>query len=108
MGASTGGSAVLPPEDYVARLDLDHPLLSTRRSFCTTDYATARNYIETSTAGLFDLFVPNAEGFVGYDVRTARLGGTVFDLVRMDCESGYRIEMREDPDLILLHILMRG
>ncbi len=32
----------------------------------------------------------------------------VFSLVKVDSVSGYDIEMMDDPDLVLLHILMRG
>ena len=35
-------------------------------------------------------------------------GETRFSLVKVDSVSGYDIEMMNDPDLVLLHILMRG
>ena len=60
------------------------------------------------TRGLFDLSLPSAREFRQYDVRSARLGDTLFSLVKVDSVSGYDIEMMHDPDLILLHILMRG
>ncbi|MFO1081002.1 MAG: AraC family transcriptional regulator [Reyranellaceae bacterium] len=86
----------------------DQPLLSGGRHFSTADYHIARRQIERSTQGLFDLSLPSAREFRQYDVRSARLGGTVLSLVKVDSVSGYEIAMMNDPDLVLLHILMRG
>src|SRR5262249_56535639 len=72
------------------------------------DYHLARRYVDRTTQGLFDLSLPSAREFRQYDVRSARLGETLFSLVKVDSVSGYDIEMMDNPDLILLHILMRG
>jgi AraC-like DNA-binding protein len=57
---------------------------------------------------LFDLSLASAREFRQYDVRSALLGETRFSLVKVDSVSGYDIEMMDDRDLVLLHILMRG
>lgn len=86
----------------------DQPLLSNARHFSTADYHIARRQIGRSTQGLFDLSLPSAREFRQYDVRSARLGDTLFSMVKVDSVSGYDIAMMDDPDLVLLHILMRG
>jgi AraC-like DNA-binding protein len=86
----------------------DQPLLSGGRHFSTADYHVARRFVERSTRGLFDLSLPSAREFRQYDVSSARLGETLFSLVKVDSVSGYDIEMMDDPDLVLLHILIRG
>jgi AraC-like DNA-binding protein len=101
MTASTDVSAA-------ANFAFDQPLLSGGRHFATADYHIARRYVERSTQGLFDFSLPSAREFRQYDVRSARLGETLFSLVKVDSVSGYDIEMLDDPDLILLHIVMRG
>ena len=97
MTASTDGSFAF-----------DQPLLSGGRHFSTADYHVARRFIERTTRGLFDFSLPSAREFRQYDVRSAQLGETLFSLVKVDSVSGYDIEMMDDPDLVLLHILMRG
>jgi AraC-like DNA-binding protein len=91
-----------------ASFAFDQPLLSAGRHFSTADYHLARRYVERTTQGLFDLSLPSAREFRQYDVRSARLGETLFSLVKVDSVSGYDIEMMDNPDLVLLHILMRG
>ena len=91
-----------------ASFAFDQPLLSGGRHFSTADYHVARRFVERSTRGLFDLSLPSAREFRQYDVSSARLGETLFSLVEVDSVSGYDIEMMDDPDLVLLHILMRG
>ena len=86
----------------------DQPLLSGGRHFSTADYHIARRQIERTTRGLFDLSLPSAREFRQYDVSSARLGQTGLSLVKVDSVSGYDIAMMDDPDLVLLHILMRG
>jgi len=86
----------------------DQPLLSSARHFTTADYHAARRYVERTTQGLFDLSLASANEFRQYDVRSARLGESLFSLVKVDSVSGYDIEMLDDPDLVLLHIVMRG
>ena len=78
------------------------------RHFATADYQVARRYVERTTRGLFDFSLRSAREFRQYDSRSAQLGDTMFSLVRVDSVSGYDIEMMHDPDLILLHILLRG
>ena len=97
MTASTDGSFAF-----------DQPLLSGGRHFSTADYHVARRFVERTTRGLFDFSLPSAREFRQYDVRSAQLGETLFSLVKVDSVSGYDIEMMDDPDLVLLHILMRG
>jgi AraC-like DNA-binding protein len=91
-----------------ARFAFDQPLISAGRHFSTADYHVARRFVERSTRGLFDLSLPSAGEFREYDVRSARLGETLFSLVKVDSVSGYDIAMMDDPDLVLLHVLMRG
>jgi AraC-like DNA-binding protein len=86
----------------------DQPLLSGGRHFSTGDYHVARRFVERTTRGLFDFSLPSVREFRQYDVRSALLGETLFSLVKVDSVSGYDIEMMDDPDLVLLHILMRG
>ena len=97
MTASTDGSFAF-----------DQPLLSGGRHFSTGDYHVARRFVERTTRGLFDFSLPSVREFRQYDVRSAQLGETLFSLVMVDSVSGYDIEMMDDPDLVLLHILMRG
>jgi AraC-like DNA-binding protein len=97
MTASTDGSFAF-----------DQPLLSGGRHFSTGDYHVARRFVERTTRGLFDFSLPSVREFRQYDVRSAQLGETLFSLVKVDSVSGYDIEMMDDPDLVLLHILMRG
>lgn len=87
---------------------LDHPLLSKAKHFSTSDYSVARSHVERSTQGLFELSLPNAREFRQYDVRSAQLEGALFNLVKTDCGARYDIEMLDDPDLVLLQIVMRG
>jgi hypothetical protein len=94
--------------DAAARFAFDQPLLSGGRHFSTVDYHVARRFVERSTRGLFDFSLPSVREFRQYDVRSALLGETLFSLVKVDSVSGYDIEMMDDPDLVLLHILMRG
>lgn len=86
----------------------DQPLLSGGRHFSTADYHIARRQIERTTRGLFDLSLPSVREFRQYDMSSARLGQTGLSLVKVDSVSGYDIAMMDDPDLVLLHILMRG
>ena len=97
-------AAVVPAADFA----FDPALLSNRRRFSTGDYHVARSYIERTTGGFFDFSLQSAREFRQYDIRSARLGETRFELVRVDSLSGYHIEMMDNPDLVLLHILMRG
>ena len=108
MNASTDAVAAMPAAAGTANFVFDQPLLSNGRHFSTADYHLARRYVERSTQGLFDLSLQSAGEFRQYEVRSARLGETLFSLVKVDSVSGYDIEMMDDPDLILLHILMRG
>jgi hypothetical protein len=91
-----------------ASFAFDQPLLSGGRHFSTGDYHVARRFVERTTRGLFDFSLPSVREFRQYDVRSALLGETLFSLVKVDSVSGYDIEMMDDPDLVLLHILMRG
>src|SRR5262249_21396027 len=75
----------------------DQPLLSSARHFATADYHAARRYVERTTQGLFDLSLASANEFRQYDVRSARLGESLFSLVKVDSVSGYDIEMMDDP-----------
>lgn len=86
----------------------DPPLLSNGRHFSTADYHVARRHIETTSRGFFDFSLQSAREFRQYDVRSARLGDARFNLVQVDSVSGYDIEMMNNPDLVLLHIVMRG
>lgn len=101
-------SAQVAAFDGTAPFAFDQPLLSTRRHFSTVDYHLARRHIERTTQGQFDFSLQSAREFRHYDVRSVRLGETQFSLVMVDSVSGYDIEMMGDPDLVLLHILMRG
>jgi AraC-like DNA-binding protein len=98
----------MPAASCGADFAFDQPLLSNGRRFSTADYHLARRYVDRSTQGLFDLSLPTAREFRQYEVRSARLGETLFSLVKVDSVSGYDIEMMDNPDLVLLHILMRG
>jgi AraC-like DNA-binding protein len=104
MGLSTRPAAIVATDD----LAMDPALLSNRQRFSTGDYQVARRYIERTTQGLFDFSLQRAREFRQYDVRSARLGETQFALVKVDSLSGYHIEMKDNPDLVLLHIVMRG
>jgi AraC-like DNA-binding protein len=86
----------------------DQVMLSNGRHFCTADYQLARSYVERTSRGLFDFSLRSAREFRQYDIRSAQLGETRFNLVSVESESGYDIEMTQNPDLILLHVLMRG
>ena len=97
-----------PASTPMANFAFDPTLLSNGRHFSTADYQVARRYVERTSHGLFDFSLRSSREFRQYDTRSAQLGGTMFNLVRVDSESGYDIEMTHDPDLILLHILMRG
>jgi AraC-like DNA-binding protein len=108
MTASADAAAALPAADGAASFAFGQPLLSTRRHFSTVDYHLARRHIERTTHGLFDFSLQSAREFRHYDVRSVRLGETQFSLVMVDSVSGYDIEMGDNPDLVLLHILMRG
>jgi len=101
-------SAQVAAFDGTTSFAFDQPLLSTRRHFSTVDYHLARRHIERTTQGQFDFSLQSAREFRHYDVRSVRLGETQFSLVMVDSVSGYDIEMMGDPDLVLLHILMRG
>jgi AraC-like DNA-binding protein len=98
----------MPAAAGAANLAFDQPLLSNGRHFSTADYHIARRHVERTSHGLFDLSLQRAREFRQYEARSARLGETLFSLVKVDSVSGYDIEMTDDPDLILLHILMRG
>ena len=108
MSASTHVAGTTPASARTADFSFDQPLLSNARHFSTADYHVARRYVERTTRGLFDLSLRSAHEFRQYDIRSAHLGDTLFSLVSVDSVSGYDIEMMHDPDLILLHILMRG
>ena len=92
----------------VTAFAFDRMLLSNGQRFSTPDYSVARRHVERSTQGLFDLSLRNAREFREYDVRSAQLGETLFNLVKTDGGSSYDIEMLDDPDLVLLQIVMRG
>lgn len=98
----------LSADDGTATFAFDQPLLSTRRHFSTVDYHLARRHIERTSQGLFDFSLHSAREFRHFDVRAVQLGETLFSLVEVDSVSGYDIEMMDNPDLVLLHILMRG
>jgi AraC-like DNA-binding protein len=104
MASADGSATPARGADFA----FDQPLLSSARHFSTADYHVARRYVERTTHGLFDLSLTSANEFRQYDVRSARLGESLFSLVKVDSVSGYDIEMMDDPDLILLHIVMRG
>src|SRR5664279_1334144 len=107
MDVSTN-TAAAPAAARLAPFTLDQILLSNGRHFATEDYQIARTYVERTSQGLFDFSLRSAREFRQYDISSARLGGTRFSLVRVDSESGYDIEMTDDPDIILIQILMRG
>jgi AraC-like DNA-binding protein len=104
MTAATGRPAAVDTPVFA----MDSALLSNGQHFSTADYSVARNHIEKTTQGLFELSLRNAHEFKQYDVRSAQLGGTLFNLVKTDCGATYDIEMLDDPDLVLLQIVMRG
>src|SRR5262249_57093066 len=106
--ASTDAAAAVPAGSSGIHSVFDQPLLSSGRHFATADYHVARRYVERTTHGLFDLSLQSAGEFRQYEVRSAWLGETLFSLVKVDSVSGYDIEMMDNPDLVLLHILMRG
>ncbi len=108
MSASQHAAGTSPAAARMADFSFDQPLLSGARHFSTADYHAARRHIDRTTRGLFDLSLRSAREFRQYDIRSAHLGETLFSLVSVDSVSGYDIEMMHDPDLILLHILMRG
>lgn len=108
MTASADAAATMSAVDGMPSFMFERPLLSTGRHFSTGDYHLARRHIERNSSGLFDFSLRSAREFRQYDVRSARLGGTLFSLVQVDSVSGYDIEMMDNPDLVLLHILMRG
>ena len=108
MTASADAAATMSAVDGMPGFMSGRPLLSTGRHFSTGDYHLARRHIERNSSGLFDLSLRSAREFRRYDVRSARLGETLFSLVQVDSVSGYDIEMMDNPDLVLLHILMRG
>jgi AraC-like DNA-binding protein len=107
MTASTGAAGRLAAAPGGA-FAFDHPLLSNGQHFSTADYSVARNHVERTTQGLFALSLRNAREFRQYDVMSAQLGGTLFSLAKTDCGASYDIEMLDDPDLVLLQIVMRG
>ena len=107
MDASTETVAV-PAAVRMADFARDHILLSNGRRFTTDDYLAARKHVERTSQGLFDFSLQRAREFRQYDISSARLGNTRFSLVRVDSESGYDIEMTDDPDLVLLQIFLRG
>jgi AraC-like DNA-binding protein len=107
MTASTD-AAIAMSAGAMASFAFDQPLLSNGRHFSTGDYHVARRHIETTSHGFFDFSLHRAREFRQYDVRSARLGDTRFNLVQVDSVSGYDIEMMNDPDLVLLQILMSG
>jgi AraC-like DNA-binding protein len=107
MDVSTN-TAAAPAAVRIAAFTLDQILLANGRQFTTEDYQVARKYVERTTRGLFDFSLRSARDFRQYDISSAQLGGTMFSLVRVDSESGYDIEMTQDPDLILMQILLRG
>lgn len=108
MTASTDAAAATPAASRTANFAFDQALLLNARHFSTADYHAARRHVERSTRGLFDFSLQSAREFRQFDVRSAQLGETVFSLIKVDSVSGYDIEMLDDPDLIVLHILMRG
>ena len=107
MTASTDAAPAMPA-GAAAGFAFDQPLLSSGRHFSTADYHVARRHIETTSQGFFDFSLQSAREFRQYDVRSARLGDTRFNLVQVDSVSGSDIEMMNNPDLVLLHIVMRG
>ena len=107
MTASTDAAA-MSAVGGISGFSFDLPLLSNGLHFSTADYHVARRHIETTSRGLYDLSLQSAHEFRQFDVRSARLGDTRFNLVKVDSVSGYDIEMMHDPDLVLLQILMRG
>ena len=108
MRGSTYAAAPRPAAARTADFSFDQAMLSNAGHFSTADYHVARRYVERTTRGLFALSLRSAREFRQYDIRSARLGDTLFSLVSVDSVSGYDIKMMHDPDLILLHILMRG
>ena len=108
MTASTHAAAAMPVSARTANFAFDQALLSNAPHFSTADYHVARRHVERTTRGLFDFSLQSAREFRQFDVRSVRLAETLFSLVRVDSVSGYDIEMMHDPDLVLLHILMRG
>jgi AraC-like DNA-binding protein len=107
MTASTDAATAMPAV-AAAGFAFDQPLLSNGRHFSTADYQAARRYIDRTSRGFFDFSLQSAREFRQYDVRSARLGDTRFNLVQVDSVSGYDIDMMNNPDLVLLHIVMRG
>ncbi len=101
-------AAAMPAATRTANFAFDQAMLANARHFSTADYQAARRHVERTTHGLFDFSLQSAREFRQFDVRSARLGETMFSLVKVDSLSGYDIEMLDDPDLVLLHILMRG
>ena len=68
-----------------------------------------RRYVERTSRGLLRLLAAQRSASSGSTTSGRReLGDTQFNLVKVDSVSGYDIEMMNDPDLVLLHILMRG
>jgi AraC-like DNA-binding protein len=96
------------PAGRTADFSLDQSLLSNVKQFSTADYYAARQYIDRSSRGLFDLSLRSAREFRKYEIRSAQLGDSLFNLVSVDSASGYEIEMMQNSDLVLLHVLMRG
>ena len=93
MTASTDAATAMPTEVAAANFAFDQPLLSNGRHFSTGDYHAARRYIDRTSHGFFDFSLQRAREFRQYDVRSARLGDTRFNLVQVDSVSGYDIEM---------------
>lgn len=108
MTASFDAARAVPTAPHATTFAFDQSMLSNARHFSTADYQVARRHVERSTRGLFDFSLQSAGEFRRFDLRSARLGETVFNMVRVDSVSGYDIEMLDDPDLVLLHVLMRG
>ena len=97
-------AAINADADWIVGQDL----LANRRCLSTVDYNIIRQYTATTTRGFLNFSLHRSGEFRRCDVSSVKLGKTQFDLVRVDSVSGYQIQMRAHPDLVMLHFLMRG